>query len=376
MKDLIKSIPISSVTQAEEILKSAGTEDLFEKAKWNVGDTKVYQGITYEVGGFNAKGTPLWRKKKDGGGSGNNSKTAKTEDGNARTRSTATTGMKGKKDKTDKKVKSISDAYDDAFNDVKTQLRDLQDKIEELNKKQKSIYSDFIKELGFDATYEDEYGGKKRCKAFVNKDYGQCKFIMVDHSVMHPGIHPETPLFETKIIVRDPHRNDIFSFYRRHKNMKEFSQFVEEFEKDPQGTFKHSINESERFRKALAPYATGKDSKKDVYSMTNEQLFKKYKIPEVTIEEIRTKKGREYAREGFKSTKNNEFASKLKDAINKYGSPIKVDKREVNTHDKYSFQRAANNQTEYEYVKGTVVDVTFKGTAGEKHVVSSYYLGW
>ena len=86
MKDLIKSIQISDVAQAEEILKSAGTEDLFEKAKWNVGDTKVYQGITYEVGGFNAKGTPLWRKKKDGG-SGNSSKTAKTEDGNARTRS-------------------------------------------------------------------------------------------------------------------------------------------------------------------------------------------------------------------------------------------------------------------------------------------------
>jgi hypothetical protein len=29
----------------------------------------VYQGVTYVVGGFNAKGTPLWRKKKDGGGS-------------------------------------------------------------------------------------------------------------------------------------------------------------------------------------------------------------------------------------------------------------------------------------------------------------------
>lgn len=42
-------------------------KDLFEKAKWNVGDTKVYQGVTYEVSGLNAKGAPLWRKKKDGG---------------------------------------------------------------------------------------------------------------------------------------------------------------------------------------------------------------------------------------------------------------------------------------------------------------------
>ena len=79
MKDLIKSIPISSVTQAEEILKSAGTEDLFEKAKWNVGDTKVYQGVTYEVGGFNAKGTPLWRKKKEDSNSGKQD----TEDSNS-----------------------------------------------------------------------------------------------------------------------------------------------------------------------------------------------------------------------------------------------------------------------------------------------------
>lgn len=40
-------------------------EDKIEKGKWNVGDTKVYQGVTYEVGGFNAKGAPLWKKKKD-----------------------------------------------------------------------------------------------------------------------------------------------------------------------------------------------------------------------------------------------------------------------------------------------------------------------
>lgn len=37
-------------------------EDIIEKGKWKVGDTKVYQGVTYEVGGFNAKGAPLWKK--------------------------------------------------------------------------------------------------------------------------------------------------------------------------------------------------------------------------------------------------------------------------------------------------------------------------
>lgn len=66
--DLINSIKINSVGEAEEILKAAGTEgDLFEKA-YQVGDEKVYQGVTYYVAGFNAKGVPLWRKKKEGGG--------------------------------------------------------------------------------------------------------------------------------------------------------------------------------------------------------------------------------------------------------------------------------------------------------------------
>ena len=48
-------------------MKAAGTEDLFEKGKWKVGDEKVYQGVTYYVSDFNAKGTPKWRKKKGDG---------------------------------------------------------------------------------------------------------------------------------------------------------------------------------------------------------------------------------------------------------------------------------------------------------------------
>lgn len=55
---------------AKSFINDFSSEDTFEKGKWNVGDTKVYQGVTWEVGGFNAKGTPLWRKKKDQSGSG------------------------------------------------------------------------------------------------------------------------------------------------------------------------------------------------------------------------------------------------------------------------------------------------------------------
>lgn len=65
--DLINQIKVNNVSDALDILKAAGTEDLFEKGKWKVGDEKVYQGVTYYVSDFNAKGTPKWRKKKGEG---------------------------------------------------------------------------------------------------------------------------------------------------------------------------------------------------------------------------------------------------------------------------------------------------------------------
>ena len=65
--DLINHIEVKDVSDALDILKAAGTEDLFEKGKWKVGDEKVYQGVTYYVSDFNAKGTPKWRKKKGEG---------------------------------------------------------------------------------------------------------------------------------------------------------------------------------------------------------------------------------------------------------------------------------------------------------------------
>ena len=65
--DLINQIEVNDVSDALDILKAAGTEDLFEKGKWKVGDEKVYQGVTYYVSDFNAKGSPKWRKKKGDG---------------------------------------------------------------------------------------------------------------------------------------------------------------------------------------------------------------------------------------------------------------------------------------------------------------------
>ena len=38
--DLINQIEVKDVSDALDILKAAGTEDLFEKGKWKVGDEK------------------------------------------------------------------------------------------------------------------------------------------------------------------------------------------------------------------------------------------------------------------------------------------------------------------------------------------------
>lgn len=60
--------------------------DDIEKGKWNIGDTKVYQGVTYEVGGFNSKGSPLWKKKKESGsGDKQTQNSSATQDSTAKT---------------------------------------------------------------------------------------------------------------------------------------------------------------------------------------------------------------------------------------------------------------------------------------------------
>ena len=65
MKTLIQSIEISSVKEAEEILKAAGTEDLFEKAHFD-GEMHPNGKLVWRSSANNGKGD--WRvakKKKD-----------------------------------------------------------------------------------------------------------------------------------------------------------------------------------------------------------------------------------------------------------------------------------------------------------------------
>ena len=70
MNDIIKNHRAFVANQIEKSFDSGISvpQQLdIEKAKWKVGDEKQYQGATWVVGGFNAKGVPLWRKKKDSG---------------------------------------------------------------------------------------------------------------------------------------------------------------------------------------------------------------------------------------------------------------------------------------------------------------------
>lgn len=70
MKDLINDINISSVAQAERILKCAGSEELFEKAK--LGDIRDYQGKSY-ICVQTKSGKLGWRLNKQGGGKASSS---------------------------------------------------------------------------------------------------------------------------------------------------------------------------------------------------------------------------------------------------------------------------------------------------------------
>jgi hypothetical protein len=53
-----------------------------------------------------------------------------------------------------------------------------------------------------------------------------------------------------------------------------------------------------------------------------------------------------------------------------------VEKRKVDTYNTQAMRNSARQQIEYEYVKGTAVDVTFKDSNGKTHVVSSDSFDW
>ena len=69
--------------QIENMNKAFLGNNEIEKA-WKIGDEKQYQGATWVVGGFNAKGTPLWRKKKDGGGGTASAQTPASKSGSSK----------------------------------------------------------------------------------------------------------------------------------------------------------------------------------------------------------------------------------------------------------------------------------------------------
>ena len=110
--DRVKRNISNSFVQDVDIEK--GFDDELEKGKWNVGDTKVYQGVTWEVGGFNAKGAPLWRKAKGGAGGGNNSLTAKTSNDSKQSTPTSSAPKKSDSSKqTDKNSSFVTKTIDE-----------------------------------------------------------------------------------------------------------------------------------------------------------------------------------------------------------------------------------------------------------------------
>lgn len=85
-KDLISQINISSLQEAEDILKGAGTEELFEKAKHQDGDMHPNGKWVWVSSANGGKGD--WRTK------GGRTHTKHSDSGNAGTGSTTTTQQK------------------------------------------------------------------------------------------------------------------------------------------------------------------------------------------------------------------------------------------------------------------------------------------
>jgi hypothetical protein len=109
MKKLIDQININSLQEAENILKSAGTEDLFEKAKHQDGDMHPNGKWVWVSSANGGKGD--WRTK------GGRTHTKHSTGGNAGTGSTATTSTQQKP-----KVVDISKIPDSEFKRITQML--------------------------------------------------------------------------------------------------------------------------------------------------------------------------------------------------------------------------------------------------------------
>ena len=62
--EVLKYIAHATASAVKELQETKKAEDVAIEKAHKIGDEKVYQGVTYYVGGFNPKGVPLWRKKK------------------------------------------------------------------------------------------------------------------------------------------------------------------------------------------------------------------------------------------------------------------------------------------------------------------------
>ena len=145
MKTLIQGIKVNSVEEAEEILKAAGTEDLFEKARTD-GEMHPNGRWVWRSSANNGKGD--WRVAKPGGSKATTVRAdASKTQMDKEDKSSSTSGTNKKRffninpDGNPIDMSKIDDEnLNSTINLVKTNIKDIQKKIDDLNgKKPKTL---------------------------------------------------------------------------------------------------------------------------------------------------------------------------------------------------------------------------------------------
>jgi hypothetical protein len=152
--------------------------DELQKAH-NIGDEKMYQGITYYVSGFNSKHVPLWKKKKGqvSGSSNVNVKTNKEEDKSKEEKKM----LKNNSPKDESKEKKTNkDKSKESYKNYITRREDIKKKVSEAQKEMNDLgdredsdgYSEGYKIFGNVSDFDYDIDTRKLSVYATDKAYG------------------------------------------------------------------------------------------------------------------------------------------------------------------------------------------------------------
>ena len=371
--------------------------DELEKAKWNVGDTKVYQGVTYEVGGFNAKGAPLWRKAKGGAGggasdSGSSAKTSNvsqpTKQNSSKVKEDVRNDNHSSSDVKQKSIKKNSeiDEVAEGFNSFYR----MEEEMKNLKKKLNSNSISFFKNLGFNQLAHETVNDRDNrfLKKIKPNDLDDCEveikpefdidvwnklssklIISVKNKsgniVFNAGINGGSDLSNPDGLKK------IMSLSKELVSGKDFFKTLLSVKNDfYHGNIENEFNRLSAF--VIKKKSENKNStiKKNVWNMTNSELIKEFKIPR-TILNHHTIKGYKTWDDGEYSSHSQNFLDHFRKAVEKYGNPIEIKKKNFSSKDQRSYDHSRRNGIEYDWIDGEKIEIKFKTKDGKDIILDN-----